>query len=166
MTRTGDTDKHGQTEWGASNAGRWGEPDPRAQARNVRTNPTGREPEDASFQEDLRERAPDHGGSHEDESTSAADDRELRTTLDALDPDELARLSILRPGTILEQGAVYLDLNDRERGPFKALGGHEAGRNDRYVAKRDTDHELWNRLVGDDGGRETEPEIERPARAR
>ena len=43
-------------------------------------------------------------------------------------------------------------------GPFKALGGHEASESNRIVAKRDTDYELWNRLVGED----SDPEIERP----
>jgi len=38
------------------------------------------------------------------------------------------------------------------------LGGHEATERNRYIAKRDTDYELWNRLVGEDG----DPEIERP----
>lgn len=51
-----------------------------------------------------------------------------------------------------------MDLNRLDEGPFKALGGHEATKGDRFVAKRDTDYELWNRLVGDDH----EPEIERP----
>jgi hypothetical protein len=64
---------------------------------------------------------------------------------------------VLETGTALEQGGTYLDLNDRPRGPFKATGGQEAGPANRYVAKRDTDYELWNRLVGD---RETQ--LERP----
>ncbi len=38
------------------------------------------------------------------------------------------------------------------------MGGHEATDDDRFVAKRDTDYELWNRLAGDD----REPAIERP----
>jgi len=78
--------------------------------------------------------------------------------LPALDNDELARLSVLEVGARLEQGGTYLDLNHLQDGPFKALGGHEATTSDRYIAKRDTDYELWNRLVGDD----REPDIERP----
>jgi hypothetical protein len=61
----------------------------------------------------------------------------------------------------LHQGGTYVDLNDGRRQPFTALGGQEAGPEHRYVAKRDTDHELWNRLVGQ--GREVE--VERPAEA-
>jgi len=71
----------------------------------------------------------------------------------------LARLQVLKPGTRLEQGGTYVDLNRLNEGPIKALGGHEATARDRYVAKRDTDYELWNRLVGEDG----DPEIERPS---
>jgi hypothetical protein len=94
---------------------------------------------------------------HADESTSAADDKRLHDRLPELDASELSRLSVLETGTALEQGGTYLDLNDRPRGPFKAIGGQEAGPTNRYVAKRDTDYELWNRLVGD---RETQ--LERP----
>jgi hypothetical protein len=88
----------------------------------------------------------------------AADDKTLHNRLPELTGDELARLQVLESGTRLEQGGTYVDLNRLDNGPFKAMGGHEAGEGDRYVAKRDTDYELWNRLVGDDG----EPEIERP----
>ena len=95
--------------------------------------------------------------SHEDESVAAGEDPGLRRSFEALSPDELGRLSYLREGTPLEQGAVYVDLNDLERGPFKALAGHRAGPGNRYVGKRDTDYELWNRLVGD-----RQPEVERP----
>jgi hypothetical protein len=53
---------------------------------------------------------------------------------------------------------VFLDLNDLGSGPFKAIGGQEAGKDQRLVAKSETDYELWNRLAG----RDDEPEIERP----
>jgi hypothetical protein len=99
------------------------------------------------------------GESHAAESVPAADDKALHERLRDLSNDELARLSILEPGARLEQGGVYLDLNRLADGPFKALGGHEAGPANRFIAKRDTDFELWNRLAGDD----REPEIERPA---
>jgi hypothetical protein len=92
---------------------------------------------------------------HADESMSAADDRALYGRLPDLNDAELARLSVLVPGTALEQGGTYLDLNELGRGPFRAIGGQEAGVGNRYIAKRETDYELWNRLAGD---RETEPE--------
>ena len=93
------------------------------------------------------------------ESAPAVDDKDLHDRLPELTSDELSRLQVLEPGTRLEQGGTYVDLNRLSEGPFKALGGHEATERERYVAKRDTDYELWNRLVAEDG----EPEIERPS---
>jgi hypothetical protein len=93
------------------------------------------------------------------ESAPAVEDKDLHERLPELTSDELSRLQVLEPGTRLEQGGTYVDLNRLSEGPFKALGGHEAKQNDRYVAKRDTDYELWNRLVGDNG----DPDIERPS---
>ena len=126
--------------------------------REELTNPKGPPPEDPSFAEQLAPLDIEPGTSHAMESISAADDKALHERLPALDNDELARLSVLEVGARLEQGGTYLDLNHLQDGPFKALGGHEATTSDRYIAKRDTDYELWNRLVGDD----REPEIERP----
>ena len=96
-------------------------------------------------------------GGHADESRPATADKALYGQLPDLDDAELSRLSVLQPGTALEQGGTYIDLNDRGRGPFKAIGGQAAGPENRYVAKRDTDYELWNRLAGD-----RQPEVERP----
>ncbi len=126
--------------------------------REALTNPTGPAPVDESFAAQL---APDTSagapGGHVAESAPAADDKDLRRRLPELAADELARLAVLEPGARLDQGGTYLDLDDPGRGPFKALGGQEAGPGNRYVAKRDTDYELWNRLVGD-----REPVVERP----
>lgn len=83
-----------------------------------------------------------------DHTSPASDDKQLRTELPDLDGDDLKRLSILKAGTRLDQGSVYVDLNDLERGPFKAIGDQEASDDTRYVAKRDTDYEMWDRLVG------------------
>lgn len=95
---------------------------------------------------------------HADESTAADADKALHGQLPDLTNDELSRIAVLEPGVQLEQGSVYLDLNDRKAGPFKALGNQESTGRNRYVAKKDTDYELWNRLVGD----HTEATIERP----
>ncbi|MEA2513517.1 MAG: hypothetical protein QOG89_2340 [Thermomicrobiales bacterium] len=103
--------------------------------------------------------------SHVDETFPAIEDKTLHERLTQLTRDELARLPILKPGTHLEQGGVYLDLNHPDRGPFKALAGQVAGTGDRYIAKRDVDYELWNRLVEQDRGVETEPRIEHPQSA-
>jgi hypothetical protein len=126
--------------------------------RERHTNPKGPQPEDPSFAEQLAPVEAGEIGGHADESTSGVDDKALHSRLRNFDNDQLFRLSILEPGTRLEQGGVYLDLNDLDAGPFKALGGHEATAETRYIAKRDTDYELWNRLAG----RDDAPEIERP----
>jgi len=127
--------------------------------REAITNPKGPAPVDESFAEQL---APDTSttepGGHTEESHSAADDKSLHERLQAFDNAELARLSVLEQGVALDQGGTYLDLNNLDRGPFKAIGGQEAERGNRYVAKRDTDYEIWNRLAG----RDTEAEVERP----
>ena len=133
-----------------------------AQTHDVRreelTNPVGPQSEDPSFAEQLAPRETSPGGGHAAESAPAADDKTLHNRFPELTSDELSRLQVLEPGTRLEQGGTYIDLNRLADGPFKALGGHEASEDTRYVAKRDTDYELWNRLAGED----SDPEIERP----
>jgi hypothetical protein len=125
--------------------------------REQLTNPKGPEPEDTSFADQL---APfDQGmGGHVDEGIPGSEDKVLHNRFSELSSDELRRLIVVQPGTRLEQGGTYVDLNRLADGPFKALGGHEAEEGSRYVAKRDTDYELWNRLVGQDD----EPAVERP----
>ncbi len=126
--------------------------------REALTNPKGPAPADESFAEQLAPAtATIELGGHADESSSAGDDKALHRRLPGLDAAELARLAVLEPGAQLEQGGTYLDLNDLGRGPFKAMGGQEASPDKRYVAKRDTDYELWNRLAGD-----REAAVERP----
>ena len=100
-------------------------------------------------------------GGHGEESRPAVADKALHEALPELTDAELGRLAVLEPGTALEQGGTYLDLNDLGRGPFKAIGGQEAGAGNRFVAKRDTDYELWNRLAG----QHREAAVERPAGA-
>lgn len=126
--------------------------------REQLTNPKGPDRSEDDFAADLApDDTPDGRAGHADRSRSAADDKRLPGRLQTLDPQELARLTVLKLGTRLEQGSVYLDLDDLERGPFKALAGQEATRGNRYVSKRDTDYELWNRLAG-----HREAEVERP----
>ena len=125
------------------------------------TNPKGPEPANEEFALDLAERDPTGHlgplGGHEDESVPASSDKTLHGRLQDLREDELTRLSILETGTRLEQGGTYLDLNALEQGPFTARGGQQAEPNNRYIAKRDTDYELWNRLVGNGRAREDGP---------
>ena len=124
--------------------------------REEATRPKAAEPGE-DFSTDLSPPAP-AGGGHVEESLPAAGDKQLVAELDALSSEELARLSVLAVGVQLNQGGTYVDLNDLASGPFKAIGSQEAGPDNSYVAKRDTDYELWNRLVGQG----SEPEIERP----
>lgn len=91
-------------------------------------------------------------------TTPAVADKELHDRLSGLTDDELARLPVIDAGTKLEQGGIYFDLNHPEKGAFKAIGGHEATADNRYIAKRDTDYLLWNQIVGQD----EEPSVERP----
>ena len=56
-------------------------------------------------------------------------------------------LPLLKPGTALEAGGVYLDLANPIRGPFRALAGQIAGSGNRYVAQRDVLCDLWCTLV-------------------
>ena len=127
--------------------------------REQLTNPTGPDPVDESFAEQLAPIESGGVGGHENESIAAASDKDLRKQLSELSGDELSRLTVLETGARLEQGGTYIDLNHRENGPFKALGGHVTSADERIVAKRDVDYDLWNRIAGDDA----EIDIERPA---
>jgi hypothetical protein len=109
----------------------------------TRSKPKRHEPDD--FADDLVSEQSRRG--HGDESIPASDDKQLQTEMPNLDADDLKRLSIITAGTRLDQGSVYVDLNDLGRGPFKAIGDQEASDDTRYVAKRDTDYEMWGRLV-------------------
>jgi len=157
------SDDHSPGDGRQPYADRGGSAGKHAETHDVRreqlTNPTGPEPVDESFAAQI---APDTStaepGGHAEESVAAVDDKDLHERLPQLDAAELARLSVLETGVALDQGGTYVDLNHLGNGPFKAIGGQEAGSNHRYVAKRDTDYELWNRLVG----RDTEPAIARP----
>lgn len=123
------------------------------------TNPKGPEPVDESFDLQLHPNDPElDPPGHAEESFPADQLKDVVKDLPGLSGDELSRLSILEPGTALEQGGVYLDLDDRSRAPFKAIGGHRVEDGQRIVAKRDTDYLVWNRLVGE----RDEPEVERP----
>ena len=127
-------------------------------AREMATNPTGPDPVDESFAEDLAPETPDSIRQAQIDQVEAASDRkDVVELLPQFNQGDLSRLEILETGTPLEQGGTYLDLKDLKRGPFKAIGGQEVESSERIVAKKTTDYELWNRLTTD-----REPEIERP----
>lgn len=116
--------------------------------REELSNPKGPDPVDESFDEDLAKETPESIRQAQTESTAARDDKAVIDALPELSQDELAELSVLPAGTPLEQGAVYLDLNKLDQGEYKAMGGSEVTRQDRIVAKKATDYQLWNRLMG------------------
>ena len=62
--------------------------------------------------------------------------------------DELKRIPIVPSGTRLQQGAVYVDLQDESLSEFKATGDMAAGSGNWYVPKDEVDYQLWNRLIG------------------
>lgn len=119
----------------------------------------GPRPTPEEFARDSAPQTPQHVRQEHLEADSAADDKEVRNMLPELTDDELSRLPILDPGTPLEQGGVYFNLKDREKGPFKALGGQEVGPKDKMIAKKMTDYELWNQIIG----RDDDVDIVRPA---
>lgn len=126
--------------------------------REQQTNPTGADPVDESFAEDIAEQTPQRVREQYLEADAGSSDKRVGKLLPEFTGDQLSQLSILEPGTPLEQGAVYLDLDDREKGPFKAIGGQEIGAKQRIIAKKMTDYELWNEIAG----RDDEASIERP----
>ena len=82
---------------------------------------------DDKLDEYTTEQTPQYVHQEHLEADAGDTDKKVMQALPDLTDDQLARLSILDPGTPLEQGAVYLNLNDRESGPFKAIGGQEVG---------------------------------------
>lgn len=64
------------------------------------------------------------------------------------DDAQLKMIPILPPGTRLEQGAVYIDLNDPQRREFRATGDMEAGPDKQYVPKTEVPYWIWNKLIG------------------
>lgn len=112
-----------------------------------------------SFDAQMRDETPERIREGVTTNVTAGDaDKALTERLSQFTDDELGRLAIIEPGTPLPQGSVFLDLNDLNAGPFKAIGGQEAKKGQKLIAKSETDYELWNRLAG----RDDTPTIERP----
>jgi hypothetical protein len=82
------------------------------------------------------------------DAPSAFDMKELHERLTGFTSEEMRRIQVLPPGTRLEQGATYVDLNKLYEGEFKARGDMEAGPNTLYVPKSEVDYQLWNKLIG------------------
>ena len=90
------------------------------------------------------------GNEVEKQSGTAHDLKDLHRRLPGRSDDELKQTPVRRPGPRLQQGATYVDLNDLDRGEFKARGDMEADRTTRYVPKTEVDYQLWNLLIGVD----------------
>ena len=79
---------------------------------------------------------------------TAHDLKDLHRRFSGLADDDLRQIPVLAPGDRLQQGATYFDLNDADRGEFRATGDMVAGPDNYYVPKAEVDYQLWNRLVG------------------
>ena len=98
---------------------------------------------DDEWEHDLH---PDNATS--DEAPTAYDRKRLHRRLQEFNDRELKDILIVPEGSTLEQGAVYIDLNNHEPVEFTAKGDEVAGANHAYVAKNQIDYPLWNRLIG------------------
>lgn len=78
---------------------------------------------------------------------SAYDLKDLHDRLRGFPDDMLKQIPVLSAGMRLQQGAVYLDLNDPQAREIRATGDMEAGPHNRYVPKAEVDHFTWNRLL-------------------
>lgn len=79
---------------------------------------------------------------------TARDLKQIQRQFHGFTDDELKRVAIVPRGTRLKQGATYVDLQDPQLREFTATAGMEAGPNNWYVAKSETDYQLWNRRIG------------------
>jgi hypothetical protein len=88
---------------------------------------------------------------------TAFDIKDVHDALRGFSDDELKQIPLMPEGARLEEGATYLDLTDPIPTEITAHGVMEAGPGQRYVAKTEVDHELWNRLRGVDDPERTRP---------
>ena len=68
--------------------------------------------------------------------------------LEDFSDDELKQIPILKPGTRLQQGATYINLNDRDREEFTGVGDMTVDSNSLIVPKDRVGYLIWNRLIG------------------
>jgi hypothetical protein len=86
---------------------------------------------------------------------TAYDVRAIHRTLRDWPDDELKEIPLLRQGERLQQGGVYLDLRDPQRGEIRATGDMQASADDAFVAKDQVPYPTWNRLRGIDDPQRT-----------
>lgn len=84
---------------------------------------------------------------HEPGRRAASDDKEAIRLLPDFTQDELQEIPVLTQGARLQQGAMYVDLNDPSRHPFRATAEMVALSGNRLVPKADTPHPFWNRII-------------------
>jgi hypothetical protein len=89
----------------------------------------------------------DHGDATE-ETRLLGHHEAVPPALEGLDRSDRDAVVVLVEGTTLRQGSTYVDLDDLDAGPFRALANQTAEPGRRLVPKHRVDHELWNRLVG------------------
>ena len=70
--------------------------------------------------------------------------------LEDFSDDELKQIPILKPGTRLQQGATYINLNDPEREEFTGVGDMTVDSNSLIVPKDQVGYLIWNRLIGEE----------------
>ena len=68
--------------------------------------------------------------------------------LEDFSDDELKQIPILKPGTRLQQGATYINLNDPDREEFTGVGDMTVDSNSLIVPKDQVGYLIWNRLIG------------------
>ena len=89
---------------------------------------------------------------------SAGQERGLRTAYDVkqlhrtlreqFTDDELKNIPVIDAGQALQQGAVYIDLNEPEWEELTATGDMTAGEENLYTPKSEVHYSIWNRLLG------------------
>lgn len=109
-----------------------------------------------SFDQDLHQNygagvnRADRGANPDQNAPSAYDMKEIHSLLPDLSDEELRRVVLMPEGSILEQGAVYLDLRHMDRGEFKAEKPEVVGPPNLYlfIPKQQVDYVVWNKLRG------------------
>jgi hypothetical protein len=82
------------------------------------------------------------------ETRTAYDLKHVHRRLGDWPDEDLKQIPVLVPGTRLQQGATYVDLDDPERGEFTAMGDMVASEDQSLVPKSNVDYQVWNRLIG------------------
>lgn len=73
---------------------------------------------------------------------------ELHSKLEGFTDEELKQIVVLKPGTRLQQGATYINLNDPQRQEYTGMGDMSVEESNYIVPKSEVGYQLWNRLIG------------------